>query len=147
MKTIITSLFLLLCFSVKSQTSDILYVPSQKSLVATYNSPSLVGFYVGGYFRTTFPQPYIYTTPLSILNRIGLSMVNKGNSLSVMGGVFVESYVDSLKLQPDIWIKINPIRMLTKKRDHYDFSLGINYMKGFRFGVGLSIPFGGIYYR
>jgi hypothetical protein len=26
-----------------------------------------------------------------------------------------------------------------------DFALGVNYMDGFRFGVGVSIPYGSIY--
>ena len=48
-------------------------------------------------------------------------------------------------MTPYIWIKIYPIRMCTKDKTDYDFALGLNYMDGFRIGVGLSIPYQSIY--
>lgn len=142
MKTIYISIFLLFVVTtVKSQSSDLMYVPDQKSLVASYNNTyTPIGFYLGGYFTTSLPQPYIYTTPLSIINRIGLSFST--GQISVMGGAFVKSYVDSLAMKPDIWIKIYPLRILTKTKKGFDFTFGVNYMDKFRYGVGLSIPFG-----
>jgi len=146
MKTILLSIFLLFCSSTFGQTSDILYVPDQKSLVLTYNNNhNFLGFYMGGYFRTSFPQPYIYTTPLSLINRAGVNIVVFNNSISIMGGGYLESYFDSLSIQPDIWIRFNPLRTLLKTPKGFDFSIGVNYMKGVRYGVGLSIPFRGIY--
>lgn len=142
MKTILLSIFFLFVVSnLKSQTSDVMYVPDQKSLVVTYNSNySPLGFYVGGYLTTSLPQPYIYSTPLTIMNRIGLSFSN--GQVSLMCGSHVKSYVDSLSLTPDIWLKIYPIRILTKTKHGFDFTFGINYMDKIRYGVGLSIPFG-----
>lgn len=142
MKTIYISIFLLFVVTtVKSQSSDLMYVPDQKSLVVSYNSIyTPIGFYLGGYFTTSLPQPYIYTTPLSIINRVGLSFST--GQISVMGGAYVKSYVDSLALKPDIWVKIYPLRILTKTKRGFDFTFGINYMDKFRYGVGLSIPFG-----
>jgi hypothetical protein len=144
MKSIITTFFLIFSITVKSQTTDIMYVPDQKSLVATYTpNYSPVGFYIGGYFTTSFPEPYIYTTPLSIMNRIGLSFSN--GQFALMGGAFVKSYVDSLSFKPDIWFNIYPLRIITNTKKGFDFTVGINYMDKIRYGVGLSIPFGGIY--
>lgn len=134
--TIILSLFLTL--SVKAQQCDILYVPSQHSLVGSYNFRQ-VGLYVGGYYVTTLPQPYIYTTPISIINRAGLTYVNKDNTYSIMGGTFLQSYYGRVDIIPDVWVKIYPIRMITKNKKSLDFSLGLNYSNGFRYGVGLSI--------
>ena len=146
MKTIITILLLFFYTIVNGQTADVMYVKDQNSLVATYNSNySPIGYYVGGYFRTSFPQPYIYTTPASFLNRVGISVTN--NKVSVMGGAFIESYVDKIELQPDIWVKIYPLRIITNTERGFDFTFGVNYMKGFRLGVGIAIPFDGIYYR
>jgi hypothetical protein len=142
-KTLITIL-LLFSVIVKAQQVDVLYIPTQKSLVGSYNYKQ-IGLYVGGYYVTTFPQPYIYTTPLSIINRVGLTYVNKENTFSVMGGAYLESYFDHVEMTPDIWIKIYPIRMCTKDKTDYDFALGLNYMDGFRIGVGLSIPYQSIY--
>ena len=87
-KTLITIL-LLFSVIVKAQQVDVLYIPNQKSLVGSYNYKQ-IGLYVGGYYVTTFPQPYIYTTPLSIINRVGLTYVNKENTFSVMGGAYLE---------------------------------------------------------
>lgn len=140
--------FIILLFfgtRVFSQTTDILYVPDQKSLLLTYKGWSPLGFYLGGYFITNFPQPYIYTTPISIINRAGINL-NVDNKVSVMGGFFIESFQDSLSLKPDIWVKVNPLRTILKTDRGFDFSLGVNYMKReFRYAVGLSIPIRGIY--
>jgi hypothetical protein len=144
MKTIITSIFLFICILVKGQTSDVMYVPDQKTLVVTYNNNSNgIGFYAGGYLVSTFPAPFIYTTPMSRFNRVGLSVTN--NKVALMGGIFAESYYDSVSVKPDIWFKIFPLRIITKTNDGPDLTLGLNYMNGFRYGVGLSIPFRGIY--
>jgi hypothetical protein len=140
MKKIITLVFLAVTLSVKSQQTDILYIPNQNSLVASYNFKQ-VGLYVGGYYTTSFPQPYTYTTPLSIMNRLGLSYVDKSNSFSIMAGTFIENGQINLELIPDVWVKLYPIRMITRNKKTLDFSLGLNYSKGFRYGVGLSIPF------
>jgi hypothetical protein len=144
MKTLLTTILLLLSLTVKAQQVDALYVPSQKSLVASYNYKQ-IGCYIGGYYVTTFPHPYIYTTPLTIVNRAGLTYVNKNNTFSIMGGAYIKSYFDEVELTPDIWVKIYPIRMITKDKTSLDFALGVNYMDGFRFGVGVSIPYGSIY--
>jgi hypothetical protein len=131
MKTTITSLLLLFVFNLNAQTADVMYVPNQNSLVATYNNNfSPFGYYVGGYFRTS-------------LNRIGVSVTN--HKFSIMGGAFIENFIDKIEAQPDIWIKVYPLRILTNTKRGPDFTVGLNYMKGFRLGVGIAIPFGGIY--
>jgi hypothetical protein len=144
MKTLLTTILLFLSVIVKAQQSDILYVPSQKSLVASYNYKQ-IGCYVGGYYVTTFPQPYIYTTPLSIVNRVGLTYVNKKNTFSIMGGAYLKTYFDRVDMTPDVWVKIYPLRMLTGDKSNLDFAVGVNYMNGFRVGIGLSIPYWSIY--
>ena len=121
-----------------------MWVPDQKTLVATYNSDlSGIGFYMGGYLLTSFPAPYIYTTPVSRFNRVGLSFTN--HQVGLMVGGFMQAFQDSISVKPDVWVKIHPIRILTKTKRGLDFTIGVNYMDGFRYGVGLSIPFRGIY--
>ena len=144
MKTTLTTILLLISLNSFSQTSDVMWVPDQKTLVATYNSNlSGIGFYMGGYLLTSFPAPYIYTTPVSRFNRVGLSFTN--HQVGLMVGGFMEAFQDSISVKPDIWLKIHPIRILTKTKRGLDFTIGVNYMDGFRYGVGLSIPFRGIY--
>lgn len=140
MKKIILTLSILLSTTLKSQQSDILYIPDQNSLVASYNFRQ-VGLYVGGFYMTSLPQPYTYTTPYSMMNRIGLTYVSKDNSFSIMGGAFLSHYIYNVEMDPDVWLKIYPIRLVSRNPRSLDFSLGLNYSKGFRYGVGLSIPF------
>jgi hypothetical protein len=137
MKTIIGVLFVLISFSLKSQTTDILFVPKQNSLLATYTSRSFVGMYVGGFYVTSFPQPYTYTTPLSVLNRVGVVLGN--NKISIMGGIYGDYLTLYSNVKPDLWIKINPIRTLIKSDAIFDLSFAINYSQNINYGVGVSI--------
>jgi hypothetical protein len=144
MKTILTTFLLFISFLGKSQTSDIMYVPSEKSLIVTYNNNyNGFGIYIGGYLTTSYPQPFIYTTPQSRANRVGISFTN--HKIAVMGGVFAENYVNDIEFKPDVWFKIYPLRILTNTKSIPDFTVGVNYAQDFRVGFGLSIPFGGIY--
>lgn len=143
-KIIILTSIILLSITSRAQQCDVLYVPNQNSLVGSYNFKQ-IGVYVGGYYVTTFPQPYVYTTPLSIMNRVGLTYVNKSNTFSIMGGAYLENYYDHVDMTPDIWVKIYPIRMISKDKTSIDFAVGVNYMDGFRLGIGLSFPSGSIY--
>jgi len=139
MKTTLTLILIFICSLVNGQTSDVMYVPNDKSAVVTYNNNyNGLGFYVGGYITTSFPQPYIYTTPQSRMNRAGISLTN--HKVSVMGGVFLENYLDEVKFKPDVWVKIYPLRIILDVKDGPDFTLGINYMNRINYGVGLSIP-------
>ena len=140
MKTITSLLFLLIPFMGFSQDADLMYVPDQNTVVGTYNSNySSIGYYVGGYITTTRPQPYIYTTPMSVLNRAGISLTN--HKVSLMGGVFIETYSNEVNFKPDVWFKVYPLRVLTNTEKGFDFTIGVNYMEGFRYGVGVVIPF------
>jgi hypothetical protein len=139
MKTTLTLILFFICSLVNGQTSDVMYVPNDKSAVVTYNNNyNGLGFYVGGYITTSFPQPYIYTTPQSRMNRAGISLTN--HKVSVMGGVFLENYFDEVKFKPDVWVKIYPLRIILDVKEGPDFTLGVNYMNGINYGVGLSIP-------
>ena len=141
MKTIIISLFLILSIPAKSQNTDVMWVPGQNTLVASYSSYSQIGWYLGGYYTTSFPAPFIYTTPASIINRGGLSFTNRKNTYSIMGGVFVKSVsVNQIEYTPDVWFKVYPLRTLLKTSRGPDFVVGINYTNELRVGVGLSIP-------
>jgi hypothetical protein len=76
---------------------------------------------------------------MSILNRVGINLTN--HKVSLMGGVFMETYIDEIKFKPDVWVKAYPLRILTNTDRGFDFVVGVNYMEGFRYGVGVVIPF------
>jgi hypothetical protein len=141
MKTIVTTLLLLISSVIYGQTSDVMYVPNDRSIVVTYNNNyNGLGFYVGGYITTSFPQPYMYTTPQSRFNRVGVSL-SFNNKISVMGGTYLENFLNEINFQPDVWVKIYPLRILLDVERGPDFTLGVNYMNGINYGIGLSIPF------
>lgn len=146
MKTILTILLVNFYLLSNAQVSDVMYIPEQKTLVVSQRPHySPVGWYVGGFFTTSFPAPFIYTTPFSIINRIGLNYVGENQKVSIMGGAFFAQEQNDLKLKPDVWFKIYPLRILTNTSKGFDFTVGVNYMDGFRMGFGLSIPTRGIY--
>jgi hypothetical protein len=64
-----------------------------------------------------------------------------------MGGGFLKNNITTTEIVPDLWLKIFPIRMMTKEKSFMDFAIGLNYSEGFRYGIGLSIPFSSIYNR
>lgn len=141
-----TTILLFLSVIVNAQQTDIMYVPNQSSLVTSYNFRQ-IGWYVGGTYTTSIIQPFIYTTPRVMVNRGGLTYVNKKNTFSLMGGGFIKYNVANAKMIPEVWLKIYPIRMVTKDKTNMDFAFGLNYSDGFRYGIGLSIPFSSIYCR
>ena len=146
MKSLMTTILLFLSVIVNAQQTDIMYVPNQSSLVTSYNFRQ-IGWYVGGTYTTSSIQPFIYTTPRVMVNRGGLTSVNKKNTFSLMGGGFIKYNVANAKMIPEVWLKIYPIRMVTKDKTNMDFAFGLNYSDGFRYGIGLSIPFSSIYCR
>lgn len=146
MKTTILSFLLFFGFESYGQVADVMWIPSQKSLVASQRPHfSPIGFYAGGYYTTKFPSPYLYTTPLSIFNRVGINYVGPKQKWGFMGGVYFENKKDLQEYKPDIWIKIYPLRIITGANNGLDLTIGVNYMEGFRYGIGLSLPTTGIY--
>lgn len=146
MKTTISILFTFFCLSCFSQTSDILWVGDQKTLVGStrpYHSP--IGLYVGGFYTKELPSPYIYRTPMSIINRVGVDIVGSKQKWGVMVGGFLSDGEDSEEVILDLWFKLYPLKILTNTSKGFDFVVAVNYMEGVRWGVGISIPFRGIY--
>jgi len=138
MKTIIASIFLFFNVIVLSQTSDLIILPKENTLVGTLHYPtSMIGIYCGGYFITQYRYPVYYTTPLTFFNRLGITFGT--NKISLMGGGFFDLTTSEIKLRPDVWIKINPIRILSGSDTAFDFSLALNYATTLNYGVGISI--------
>ena len=118
-----------------------MYVPNDRSIVVTYNNNyNGLGFYIGGYMSTSFPRPYIYTTPQSRINRAGISLAFN-NKISIMAGTYLENFSGEVNFQPDVWVKIYPLRILLDVERGPDFTLGVNYVNGINYGIGISIPF------
>jgi len=140
MKTIITTIFLLITSNTYAQTCDVLYIPQQKSMLVTYQNLSPFGFYLGGYLKTTSSEPFIYTTPTTIINRLGLTL-NYRNKISLIAGVNAKKLTYNTQISPDFWIRINPLRTILKVEKGPDFSVAIGYSDKVNLGVGISLNF------
>lgn len=146
MKVTFFLLSLIITFLVRSQSCDLVYLPQTKNLVVNYNLTHLpIGMYIGGNMNTLTPTPFFYYSPVSYLNRIGISI--SSNKVDFMFGGFVETFRDSINIHPDFWVKVYPLRIITNTKNGFDFVLALNYMKKTNYGVGISIPFGNIYSR
>lgn len=140
MKTIFFIIFIIIFQISYSQTSDLLYVPKDRSLLVTYNNNSGVGFYVGGSFITYFTQQFVYTRPVAIINRLGLNLTYK-NKTSVLLGASINKNFDLLDLQPEMWLKINPLRIILKTPKGFDLSFAVGYSRDIKYGLGMSINY------
>jgi len=140
MKTILTSIFIFLNGIVISQTTDILIIPKENTAVLTFQPhKSLIGVYAGGYYLTQFTYPVYYTTPLVFFNRLGLTFGT--NKASFMFGTKIDLLSPIPNVRPDIWFKINPVRIFSNKNTGLDFSLGLNFSRTLNYGVGMSISY------
>lgn len=118
-----------------SQSFDILVVPKQQSFIVSYTSEQKIGAYIGGYYITD-TNKYTFVTPVTLWNRAGLVYGNE--EISLMAGIFNRTHTD-FNPKLDIWVRINPFRILVGKQNSFDISLGINYSEGINYGVGFSI--------
>lgn len=142
MKTIFVTLILLFSLSVKSQITDIIYIPQEKSFVTSlkYNYTP-IGLYAGGYITKEFPSPYYYTVPLSIFNRFGINLQGSKNRWAIMIGGKINNYSDKVIVRPDYWFKFYPLKTILNNPNGLDFVFAMNYDDNFSYGVGLSIQF------
>lgn len=142
MKTIFLTLILLFSLSVKSQITDIIYIPQEKSFVTSlkYNYTP-IGLYAGGYITKEFPSPYYYTVPLSIFNRFGINLQGSKNRWAIMIGGKINNYSDKVIVRPDYWFKFYPLKTILNNPNGLDFVFAMNYDDNFSYGVGLSIQF------
>ena len=142
MKTIFVTLILLFSLSVKSQITDIIYIPQEKSFVTSlkYNYTP-VGLYAGGYISKKFPSPYYYTVPLSLFNRVGINLQGSKNRWAIMIGAKINNYPDRVIVKPDYWFKFYPLKTILNNPNGFDFVFAMIYDDNFSYGIGLSIQF------
>lgn len=146
MKTTLLVFFFFFYLKSYSQTTEIIYLPREKTAVATLRYGFRpIGVYAGGFITKRFPEPFIYRTPVSFINRVGLTVNGNGNKWGIMMGAKIDSYEDKIEVKPDMWINFYPLRTIFNTPNGFDFVLSLNYQNNLTYGVGISIPFGGIY--
>jgi len=80
-------------------------------------------------------------TPYEYLNRIGINYGLLKNGIVVGAGIKADM-INFFEPQyyPDFFVKLQPIKLITQKRDMWDVSLTLNYSDKPYVGFGVAIP-------
>lgn len=124
----------------KGQSTDIIYVPTDNTLLVTYKT-GIVGLYIGGKYMTAYPAPYLYTTPSAFVNRFGAD-ISLFKDVSMLVGAQVPMYTTSwigIQYTPEVWLKSRVVGTILQKKLRYDLSLLLQINKNPHYGVGVCI--------
>jgi len=134
-------IFLLISTPLFSQrANDIIYVPSDNSILIS-QTVNNVGFYLGGQYFTQYPYPYTYNTPYAFLNRFGAE-VKMFNDVSLMVGGYSKNMGTTYppnQIRPELWIKTRLINTLTDQTNDLDFVVLVRASHEFYYGLGLFV--------
>jgi len=144
MKKYLICLFLLICYNTKSQYVDLIFQEQDQSFIVSsedINETSL-GLYFGAFYKIGLTNvPYIYRTPFSYLNRLGLTKGIFNQSLVFNGGIkFIAYETPYIQSFFEYGVKLHPIKLITQNRNIIDFSFSFNKSNSEFYGIGLSIP-------
>jgi hypothetical protein len=141
MKQILILLTFLISITAKSQSSAIVYVPIDYSVIGIYKPNQKTGFYLGGRYVFSVPAQYSYTTPYSYVNRFGVDVSLKCGTSLMGGGCFTDapSFINT-KFIPELWVRSNLVQLFTNKDKDLDLTLMARISKEFYYGLGLNYP-------
>lgn len=140
MKWVGVLLFWILGISSRAQSSDIVYVPGDNTLIVTYKT-EIVGLYIGGKYMTSYPAPYLYTTPSAFVNRFGAD-ISLFKDVSVLVGAQVPMYTTSwigIQYKPEVWVKSRVVGTIIQKKLRYDLTTLLQISKTPYYGIGVCI--------
>lgn len=136
-------LLFLLVFStplLAQRANDITYVPTDNSVIVSQTA-GMVGVYVGGQYFTSYPYPYAYTTPYSLINRFG-AQIRLFKDVNLMVGGYAQNMGFSYppnQLKPELWVKTGLFNTITQEINTYDLMVSIRVSKEFYYGLGVFI--------
>lgn len=140
MKWVGVLLFWILGISSRAQSSDIVYVPGDNTLIVTYKT-EFVGLYIGGKYMTSYPAPYLYTTPSAFVNRFGAD-ISLFKDVSVLVGAQVPMYTTSwigIQYKPEVWVKTRVVGTILQKKLRYDLTIFLQIIEPPYYGIGVCI--------
>ncbi len=140
MKWVGVLLFWILGISSRAQSSDIVYVPGDNTLIVTYKT-EIVGLYIGGKYMTSYPAPYLYTTPSAFVNRFGAD-ISLFKDVSVLVGAQVPMYTTSwigIQYKPEVWVKSRVVGTILQKKLRYDLTIFLQIIEPPYYGIGVCI--------
>jgi hypothetical protein len=144
MKKLITIIIMFLSIPVYSQYMSVTAFPSDNSLLLGSENVDGKGwgFHFGVFYQIGATQyPYVYRSPYDYLNRIGINYGFLKSGIVVGAGIKAD-VVNFFEPQyyPDFFVKLQPIKLITQKRNIWDVSLTLNYSDKPYVGFGVSIP-------
>ena len=140
MKWVGVLLFWILGISSRAQSSDIVYVPGDNTLIVTYKT-EIVGLYIGGKYMTSYPAPYLYTTPSAFVNRFGAD-ISLFKDVSVLVGAQIPMYTTSwigIQYKPEVWVKSRVVGTILQKKLRYDLTIFLQIIEPPYYGIGVCI--------
>jgi hypothetical protein len=147
MKKIITLLIVLYSHMSYGQYSGLTIIPQERSFICSFENvnDNNFGFYIGAVHRI----PHIYRTPYDCLNRIGITYGFLKCGLVAGVGIKTDLIAGPEPiLYPDVMLKIQPIKLLTLKKNIWDVSVTFGIANTPYIGFGISNPYWCVnYYR
>ena len=140
MKWVGVLLLWILGINSRAQSSDIVYVPGDNTLIVTYKT-EFVGLYIGGKYMTSYPAPYLYTTPSAFVNRFGAD-ISLFKDVSVLVGAQVPMYTTSwigIQYKPEVWVKSRVVGTILQKKLRYDLTIFLQIIEPPYYGIGVCI--------
>lgn len=137
---------LLILFSILStpllaqKGNDIIYIATDNSVIVS-QTVNKVGFYVGGQYFTSYPYPYAYTTPYTLLNRFG-GEVKLFDDVSLMVGGYQKNMGMSYppnQIKPEMWIKTRIANTISNRTNDLDIVSIFRVSEEFYYGIGIYV--------
>ena len=117
-----------------------MYIPTDNSVIVS-QIVNKVGFYVGGQYFTSYPYPYAYTTPFTLVNRFG-GEVKLLNDTGLMVGGYQKNMGMSYppnQIKPEMWIKTRIVNTLSNRTNDFDVVGILRISEEFYYGIGIYV--------
>jgi hypothetical protein len=144
MKKFLIVLFLILSTKLFSQYSGITYFYKERSFMVSAENMDGKGFGIhagGGYNMWLVTTPISYMNPSPYLNRFGVNYGFLHSGLVLGGGIKFNtlSYLQK-NIYPEFWLKLQPLKLITKQRNFWDVSVTCAVSNQTFIGFGVAIP-------
>lgn len=120
--------------------NDIMYVPSDNTLLISQTS-GRTGFYLGGQYFTNYPLVYNYPASYGLLNRFGIEYRLMKDISIMVGGYSKNQGIGNPpnQIRPEVWGKIRIFNTLTNKVNNVDVVGLVKVSQEFNYGLGVFV--------
>lgn len=120
--------------------NDIIYVPSDNTLLVSQTS-GRTGFYVGGQYFTHYPFYYNNPAPYALLNRFGIEYRMMKDISIMVGGYSKNQGIGNPpnQVRPEVWGKVRICNTLTQEINNIDVVGLVKVSQEFHYGLGVFV--------